>query len=121
MEKIVLQTTPDNKYHSKEIVSNACSEIFENILRKTYEEENPFKSEWNTLMDKLSLGSSLGSSDFAVIPKRSTTPSGNESKTHFEAESFKSAKSKYTALSGVTQINFLCQKKKMKLTMNMTN
>lgn len=54
MEKVVSQSFPDNNYHSKEIVSNACSEIFENILRKTYEEENPFKSECESLINKFS-------------------------------------------------------------------
>lgn len=59
MEKTIPQNVPDNKYHSKEIVSNACSEIFENILRKTYEEENPFKSECKDLVDKVSIGNCI--------------------------------------------------------------
>lgn len=59
MAKIIPHSIPDSSYHSKEIVSNACSEIFENILRKTYEEEDPFKSRCESLMEQLSLGKGI--------------------------------------------------------------
>lgn len=55
-------------------------------------------------------GSSIGSNGTKDLTKRSIAPQISESKMEFETESSKTAKSKYTTVSGVAQINYASHK-----------